>query len=187
MLPFHVFTHPLSPRSGDARTSRFMEELFGSSGPAHAAAIAALPKKPIEESMLGPDGSAECTICIENVSVGDEVTVMPCSHWFHGKCVVTWLKEHDTCPHCRQSISSKENGQRPPRNSQPPVGHQRRTSVQTSSRQAQPLSLLLRHESRRPAGRNGGEPTSIGRRWWPNWRRIRLGPKFRRTASSTSF
>ena len=73
-------------------------------GPASAAAIAALPKKPADKTMMGSDGKAECSVCMDAVDIGDEVTILPCNHWFHGDCVGAWLKEHDTCPHCRAGI-----------------------------------------------------------------------------------
>ena len=77
-------------------------------GPASAAAIAALPKKDADKAMMGQDGKAECSVCMDAVEIGDEVTVLPCNHWFHGECVGAWLKEHDTCPHCRQGIMPKD-------------------------------------------------------------------------------
>lgn len=80
-------------------------------GPASAAAIAALPKKHVDKSMMGQDGKAECSVCMDAVEIGDEVTVLPCNHWFHGDCVGAWLKEHDTCPHCRQGIMPKDGPQ----------------------------------------------------------------------------
>ena len=79
-------------------------------GPASAAAIAALPKKRADKTMMGSDGKAECSVCMDAVDIGDEVTVLPCNHWFHGDCVGAWLKEHDTCPHCRAGIMPKEGG-----------------------------------------------------------------------------
>ncbi|KAL8814687.1 MAG: hypothetical protein Q9223_006104, partial [Gallowayella weberi] len=118
----------------DRIISQFMEQHNGSTapGPASAAAIAALPKRRIDQEMLGSDGKAECSVCMDNVELGDEVTVLPCHHWFHDECVSAWLKEHDTCPHCRQGIMPKDpphsgeatspraTGQEP-RNSQPPL------------------------------------------------------------------
>ncbi|KAL8690526.1 MAG: hypothetical protein Q9224_004387, partial [Gallowayella concinna] len=85
----------------DRIISQFMDQHNGSTapGPASAAAIAALPKKKIDQEMLGSDGKAECSVCMDNVELGDEVTVLPCHHWFHDDCVSAWLKEHDTCPH----------------------------------------------------------------------------------------
>ena len=91
----------------DRVISQLMEQNAGSNapGPAPEDAIKSLPKRPVEESMLGNDGQAECSICMESVSIGEEVTFLPCKHWFHEQCVTAWLKEHDTCPHCRQGIT----------------------------------------------------------------------------------
>ncbi|KAK1779159.1 hypothetical protein QBC45DRAFT_144217 [Copromyces sp. CBS 386.78] len=72
--------------------------------PATQAAIEKLPKKILDEQMVGPEGKAECTICIDDMYKGDEATVLPCKHWFHGECVTLWLKEHNTCPICRMPI-----------------------------------------------------------------------------------
>ena len=58
--------------------------------------------------MLGDDGKAECSICMDRVDLGTEVTVLPCNHWFHETCVKSWLSEHDTCPHCRRGISQPQ-------------------------------------------------------------------------------
>ena len=61
--------------------------------------------------MLGAEGKAECTICMDELSKGDEVTVLPCSHWFHGECVTLWLKQHNTCPICRAAIEQRNQRQ----------------------------------------------------------------------------
>ena len=54
-------------------------------------------------------GKVECSICMDDVEIGTEVTILPCDHWFHDDCIRHWLKEHDTCPHCRKPISEHEN------------------------------------------------------------------------------
>ena len=97
-----------SDEAFDRLLTQFLEQNNASRapGPAPDAAIAALPKARVEEKMMGSDGKAECSVCMENVQVGDEVTMLPCKHWFHGECVGAWLKEHNTCPHCRQGIVS---------------------------------------------------------------------------------
>ncbi|KAL9101631.1 MAG: hypothetical protein Q9163_003129 [Psora crenata] len=121
----------------DRIVGQMMEQNGASSapGPASAAAIAALPKKTVEKSMMGSDGTAECSVCMENVSVGDEVTVLPCNHWFHEQCVGIWLKEHDTCPHCRKGImpargepDTPRSPNRTPRNNPLPFGLPRATA-----------------------------------------------------------
>ncbi|RAL10631.1 putative RING finger domain protein [Aspergillus homomorphus CBS 101889] len=78
----------------------------GAPPPAPASAIQSLPKKKVDEEMLGHEGRAECSICMDNVEVGTEVTVLPCKHWFHYSCIELWLNQHNTCPHCRRGIDS---------------------------------------------------------------------------------
>ena len=94
----------------DRIISQMMEQqnAHGAPGPASEAAISALPKQEVTKSMMGSDGKAECSVCMDSVELGDEVTMLPCKHWFHGECVGAWLKEHDTCPHCRKGIMPKD-------------------------------------------------------------------------------
>lgn len=73
--------------------------------PAPEEAIRALPKKNVDEQMLGPELTAECSICMDPAELGTEVTELPCKHWFHNDCIEVWLKQHNTCPHCRRSIN----------------------------------------------------------------------------------
>ncbi|KJX97821.1 hypothetical protein TI39_contig458g00002 [Zymoseptoria brevis] len=77
--------------------------------PASAEAIDSLPKRQITAEDLGENGQADCSICMDTAEIGSEVTVLPCSHWFHFDCVKAWLVEHDTCPHCRQGIMPKDD------------------------------------------------------------------------------
>lgn len=105
-------------RSGDAVYSQeeldqviaqLVENTGGTSTaapPASDAAIHALPKKKVNEEMMGSEGKAVCSICMDNVELGLEVTVLPCTHWFHFNCIHAWLTQHDTCPHCRRSINA---------------------------------------------------------------------------------
>jgi E3 ubiquitin-protein ligase RNF115/126 len=78
-------------------------------GPAPAEAIAKLPKKKIDEKMLGPEMKAECSVCMDDVHLDDEVVVLPCTHWFHEACASAWLSEHNTCPICRTGITISED------------------------------------------------------------------------------
>lgn len=73
-------------------------------GPASEEAIANLPKKKLDEQMLGPELKAECSVCMDDVHFHDEVVVLPCTHWFHEACARAWLCEHNTCPICRKGI-----------------------------------------------------------------------------------
>lgn len=74
--------------------------------PAPETAINSLPITRMTKDMMGGDGKAECSICIDPVELDTEVTVLPCNHWFHFDCIKAWLGQHNTCPHCRRSIDS---------------------------------------------------------------------------------
>lgn len=78
--------------------------------PASEEAIEKLPRKKLDEAMLGPELKGECTICIDEMKEGDEAVVLPCRHWFHEQCVVLWLKQHNTCPICRAAIDGEAAG-----------------------------------------------------------------------------
>ena len=91
----------------DRIITQLMEQNASDNAPAGASQsdIDALPKKAVTTDMLGPEGHAECSICMEAVTVGEQVTELPCHHWFHDPCIAAWLREHDTCPHCRKGIT----------------------------------------------------------------------------------
>jgi E3 ubiquitin-protein ligase RNF115/126 len=130
----HQMLNPANARAGDAVytqealdrvISQLMEQHSTSSapGPATETAINALPKTRIRKDHLDSNGKAECSICMENVSVGDEMTELPCKHWFHDVCVGAWLREHDTCPQCRRGIMPKHGDGRTPRETGQPPRH----------------------------------------------------------------
>lgn len=77
-------------------------------GPASEEAIESLPKRQITQKDLNESGTADCSICMDEAGIGSTVTELPCGHWFHHDCVKAWLKEHDTCPQCRQGIMPKD-------------------------------------------------------------------------------
>ena len=100
-----------SQEAMDRIISQLMEQTATSNapGPASQSDIDALPRKKVTPDMLGDDGKADCSICMDEVAPEEEVTQLPCRHWFHHQCVAAWLKEHDTCPHCRKGITKDES------------------------------------------------------------------------------
>jgi|TARA_R110002003_G_scaffold296_18_gene18760 hypothetical protein len=119
----------------DRIVSQLMEQTATSNapGPAPQSDIDALPRKKVDEEMLGAEHKAECSICMDEVNIGEEVTVLPCKHWFHHACVSAWLSEHDTCPHCRKGITKQQEGQT---NNQP--GQQASSGAQASGSRQMP-------------------------------------------------
>ena len=152
----------------DRVITQLMDQHRGSTapGPASPAAIAALPKVSVDKSMLGDNGKAECSVCMDSVNVGDQVTQLPCKHWFHGECVGAWLNEHDTCPHCRQSITPKEGNREEPRSPEQAPLHSPSWPFPgngqggASHQQQQGNQGRLRRSS----GQRGGSPTEAAER-----------------------
>ena len=69
--------------------------------PAARSAIKRLEKVTFEDG-LGSIG--ECIICIEKFEGGLELTRLPCSHVYHGDCIVKWLETSRLCPLCRYPL-----------------------------------------------------------------------------------
>jgi hypothetical protein len=52
--------------------------------------------------MLAAD-DLECAICLCEYTQEDELSCLPCQHYYHTECLR--LHHQDTCPVCRQPIS----------------------------------------------------------------------------------
>ncbi|KAL1538346.1 RING-type E3 ubiquitin transferase [Salvia divinorum] len=49
-----------------------------------------------------------CSICLEEMEVGDVALRLPCAHMFHGECILRWLRRSLACPLCRRRIRNSE-------------------------------------------------------------------------------
>lgn len=47
-----------------------------------------------------------CTICLEQVTMGELVRSLPCLHQFHANCIDPWLQQQGTCPVCKLMVGS---------------------------------------------------------------------------------
>jgi hypothetical protein len=47
-----------------------------------------------------------CVICLDDIKVVTYNT--PCGHYFHRRCVLPWIKAHNSCPICRKSIDKNK-------------------------------------------------------------------------------
>ena len=56
---------------------------------------------------ISPNINKNCNICLDNFESADIVTILPCEHFFHVKCIKDWLlKYNHTCPNCRKSCDN---------------------------------------------------------------------------------
>ena len=49
----------------------------------------------------------KCSICQENVNIGDNCSITPCNHLYHSTCSIEWFIKkciRPTCPICRMDV-----------------------------------------------------------------------------------
>ncbi|KAB2095790.1 hypothetical protein ERO13_A01G064160v2 [Gossypium hirsutum] len=86
---FNGFMEYLAERQGTGLTPEFLE---------HASPCVSY--KSLRETTLD-----ECVICLEDVEDDELCRVFPvCEHVFHCSCIDNWLRNHLTCPICRNCI-----------------------------------------------------------------------------------
>ena len=53
-----------------------------------------------------PSSDFDCSICLEFLDLESNVNIArtSCDHTFHLSCLSNWLKNHQTCPICRESV-----------------------------------------------------------------------------------
>ncbi|CAN1746892.1 E3 ubiquitin-protein ligase SDIR1 [Linum perenne] len=75
------------------------------------------PKKQETSCAVGKLKASEdeltCSVCLEQVDVGEVIRTLPCLHQFHAICIDPWLRQQGTCPVCKYRAGSSwaENGQ----------------------------------------------------------------------------
>ncbi|KAK9697496.1 hypothetical protein RND81_08G041100 [Saponaria officinalis] len=63
------------------------------------------------KSIIGLKDPFDCAVCLCEFEFDDMLRLLPkCSHAFHMDCIDTWLLSHSTCPLCRSSLLSTDNG-----------------------------------------------------------------------------
>lgn len=69
------------------------------------AEIIRLPSRAYDEKT---DRGDTCCICLEEYASGSQLTVLPCNHKFHPKCIDPWLARRRTCPMCKRDPVASE-------------------------------------------------------------------------------
>jgi len=66
------------------------------------------PKKPQAQSKTKnhhpeheTSNEDRCAVCL---NVGEDTMLLPCTHQFHGKCILRWVDQNFSCPLCRREI-----------------------------------------------------------------------------------
>ncbi|CAL1387369.1 unnamed protein product [Linum trigynum] len=83
-----------------------------------SSSISTEPKKHQETShgigtLKASEDELTCSVCLEQVDVGEVLRTLPCLHQFHAICIDPWLRQQGTCPVCKYRAGSSwpENGQ----------------------------------------------------------------------------
>ena len=58
----------------------------------------------LTKSILDKGEQKKCSICLEDFNIGEKIIYLPCFHYYHAKCIETWVKNSDKCPLCNTEI-----------------------------------------------------------------------------------
>ena len=58
----------------------------------------------LTQSILDKGEQKKCSICLEDFEIGCKIIYLPCFHYYHAKCIETWVKNSDKCPLCNIEI-----------------------------------------------------------------------------------
>lgn len=72
--------------------------------PTAASAMKSLAKIKVTKHDIEANESTECSICLDDLVVGQPATRIPCGHLYHEDCVKDWLKKSNECPVCRYEL-----------------------------------------------------------------------------------
>lgn len=54
------------------------------------------------------ENNVACAVCKDEIGVEERATRLPCSHHYHGECIVPWLNMRNTCPVCRFELPTDD-------------------------------------------------------------------------------
>ena len=85
-----------------------LESSIHGNPPASQRAIDNLPKIEVNKENINNYKDITCNICLEGFGIGNILRVLECQHEFHENCIITWLKNRNTCPVCRHELESND-------------------------------------------------------------------------------
>ncbi|KAL5080379.1 hypothetical protein RYX36_008800 [Vicia faba] len=93
----------------DILFSQLLENESGLKGspPAAKSFVENLPLVKLTEEELEKK-DVMCAICKDEVMAGEKVRKLPCSHCYHGDCILPWLNIRNTCPVCRFELPTDD-------------------------------------------------------------------------------
>ncbi|XP_026412015.1 E3 ubiquitin-protein ligase SDIR1-like [Papaver somniferum] len=103
-LPVHKYK-----AAGPQSKSSTVQQASSSAIPEQKKPDAAKP----DEVLKSTEDGLTCSVCLEQVDVGEIVRSLPCLHQFHANCIDPWLRQQGTCPVCKFRAGTRwqENGE----------------------------------------------------------------------------
>lgn len=87
----------------------FTEDDAGLKGspPAAKSVVQNLPVVELTQQYLEKN-NVVCAVCKDEILLEEKVKRLPCSHHYHGDCIVPWLSIRNTCPVCRYELPTDD-------------------------------------------------------------------------------
>ena len=66
-----------------------------------------IPEKKIKKEVIlytEDFSDQECSICLEEFKINEELIKIDCNHYFHSQCINDWIKFNGSCPLCRLNL-----------------------------------------------------------------------------------
>ncbi|THG04650.1 uncharacterized protein LOC114309113 [Camellia sinensis] len=107
----HGGEHYLSDHDEYTNTAEY-EMLFGQFAENENALVGRPPaSKTVVENLplvVVDDDNGLCAVCKDEIKIGELGNQLPCSHLYHGDCIVPWLGIRNTCPVCRYELPTDD-------------------------------------------------------------------------------
>lgn len=75
--------------------------------PAAESVVQNLPVVELTQQYLEKN-NVVCAVCKDDILLEVKVKRLPCSHYYHGDCIIPWLSIRNTCPVCRYELPTDD-------------------------------------------------------------------------------